>query len=231
MRIERTEFRRSETLLFEQDHERSDATCSPSSFAIGRIAHFFPAACRCPSRANTSPCDVARRKAGRALMIAAGSPTVVDLFQNLKYEGHPGLWHLLLWVITRFSTDPVWMQVAHIVIALTTWMLIYRYSPFTTITKFCYLGSYFLSWGIFRHQPQLRADGFIGFRLCRATDASSAAFVSALAGIRAARKYCNIWHNLVDDNGSFLFLSVPLARSGVHLWRCHVCKSCWRLQS
>ena len=43
----------------------------------------------------------------QAFMVAAASNTPLDLFAKLKYEGHPGLWHLLLWVVTRFTTDPV----------------------------------------------------------------------------------------------------------------------------
>lgn len=82
-------------------------------------------------------------------MIASASTDPLDLFARLKYEGHPGLWHLLLWVITRFTTDPVWMQVAHLCIALSIWMLIWRAAPFGKIEKLLLVLSYFLFWEYF----------------------------------------------------------------------------------
>jgi len=54
----------------------------------------------------------------QAFMRRRPSSTPLDLFAKLKYEGHLGLWHLLLRVITRFTSDPTSMQVAHLVIAL-----------------------------------------------------------------------------------------------------------------
>ena len=82
----------------------------------------------------------------QAFMVAAASNTPLDLFAKLKYEGHPGLWHLLLWVITRFTTDPVAMQVLHLVIALGVWVLVWRLSPFRPVGKLLLLLSYYLFW-------------------------------------------------------------------------------------
>jgi hypothetical protein len=77
-------------------------------------------------------------------VLAAASSTPLDLFAKLKYEGHPGLWHLLLWVISRFTSDPIWMQVAHLLIALGIWALIWCASPFKPFEKFLLLLSYYL---------------------------------------------------------------------------------------
>ena len=71
----------------------------------------------------------------QAFTVAAASNTPLDLFAKLKYEGHPGLWHLLLWVVTRFTTDPVAMRVLHLVIALGDWVLVWRLSPFRPVGK------------------------------------------------------------------------------------------------
>lgn len=35
----------------------------------------------------------------QAFMLAKASRTPLELFAKLQYEGHPGLWHLLLWVM------------------------------------------------------------------------------------------------------------------------------------
>jgi len=85
----------------------------------------------------------------QAFMIATASSTPFDLFTNLKYEGHPGLWHLLLWLITRFTSDPVAMQAAHLLIALGIWVLIWRVSPFRAFEKLLILLSYYLFWEYF----------------------------------------------------------------------------------
>ena len=42
----------------------------------------------------------------QAWLLARDSISITELFQNLKYEGHPGLWHLLLYPLTRISTIP-----------------------------------------------------------------------------------------------------------------------------
>ena len=82
-------------------------------------------------------------------MLAANSPSLSSLWLKLKYEGHPGLWHALVWVITRITTDPMWMQVLHIGLALGVWILVYRWSPFSTLEKILLLLSYFLFWQYF----------------------------------------------------------------------------------
>ena len=85
----------------------------------------------------------------QAFMIALSSRGPLELFHNLRYEGHPGLWHLLLWLVTRFTADPLAMQILHLAIALAVWLLIYRWSPFTAAEKFLLLLSYFLFWEYF----------------------------------------------------------------------------------
>jgi hypothetical protein len=99
----------------------------------------------------------------QAFMLAAGSPTLVDLFHNLKYEGHPGLWHALLWIVTRFTTDPSAMQVLHLAIALAIWILIFRLSPFTIGEKFLLVLSYFLFWEYFVVSRSYALMALLGF--------------------------------------------------------------------
>lgn len=79
-----------------------------------------------------------------AFQISANSPTLLDLFARLRYEARPPLWDLLLWGLTRLTTDPVWMQVLHAAIATAIWVLVYRAAPFGRLEKFLLLTSYFL---------------------------------------------------------------------------------------
>lgn len=85
----------------------------------------------------------------QAFMIAANGRTLADVFATLRYDGHPGLWHTLLWVISRVSADPFWMQVAHAAIGAATWILIYRASPFDRREKILLVLGYFFFWEYF----------------------------------------------------------------------------------
>ena len=85
----------------------------------------------------------------QVFMVAESSPSLGDLFFRLKYEAHPGLWYALVWLVTRITSDPTWMQVLHIALASWTWVIVYRWSPFGTGEKFLILMSYFLFWEYF----------------------------------------------------------------------------------
>jgi hypothetical protein len=80
----------------------------------------------------------------QAWVIARVSATPLALFHNLRYEGHPGLWHLLLWVVSRFTSDPSAQQFVQLAVAAGSWFLIYRCAPFSWLEKFLLLLGYFL---------------------------------------------------------------------------------------
>src|SRR3974390_2287981 len=96
-------------------------------------------------------------------MIAASSATPAQLFYNLKYEPHPALWYMLVWVVTRFSSDPLSIQLLHIGLAIGVWFLVYRCSPFSRIEKFLLLLSYFLFWEYFVISRSYVLLALIGF--------------------------------------------------------------------
>ena len=77
-------------------------------------------------------------------LLGSNSPTLVELFRNLRYEAHGALWDALVWVLAQLGGGPVAMQVLHAAIAATAWILVYRYSPFTRLEKLLLLLSYFL---------------------------------------------------------------------------------------
>lgn len=80
----------------------------------------------------------------QAWLIARDSATLPDLQQNLKYEGHPGLWHLTLMPLTRASRNPEVMQVWHLAIAVATVILILRFAPLSPIQLLLLPFGYFL---------------------------------------------------------------------------------------
>ena len=77
-------------------------------------------------------------------MLAQGYASLFDLFRSLGYTGHPGLWPALVWLITKATSDPFWMQAAHTVLAVTASAIVYRWAPFSKAERILLLASYFL---------------------------------------------------------------------------------------
>ena len=76
-------------------------------------------------------------------LIGRDSSSIKNLFDNLRYEGHPGLWYAILYVLSRFTHDPAAMQVSHLMIAAGTVYLFARFSPFTKAQKVLFSFGYF----------------------------------------------------------------------------------------
>lgn len=79
----------------------------------------------------------------QAWLLARDSADVVALFHNLKYEGHPGLWHLLLMPVTRLTNSPVGMQLLHLTIATATIFVVAKYAPFSMLQRSLFAFGYF----------------------------------------------------------------------------------------
>ena len=79
----------------------------------------------------------------QAWRIATGSHSLSELLENARYEGHPPLWYLCLYVLSRFSNDPVLMQVFHLGLGVAAIFVICRYAPFTRWQKGCLVFGYF----------------------------------------------------------------------------------------
>ena len=59
-------------------------------------------------------------------LIARDSKSLHELFRICRIEGHPVMWNILLFIITRFSSNPFWMQFVHIVISCLTVFLLLK---------------------------------------------------------------------------------------------------------
>ena len=79
----------------------------------------------------------------QAWLLGRDSETILDLFRNLKYEGHPILWHLGLFFIGKLTHNPLFMQIYHILIATGVVFLFARYSPFTRFQKVLFSFGYY----------------------------------------------------------------------------------------
>jgi len=79
----------------------------------------------------------------QAWLLARDSATPLDLMRNLKYEGHPGLWHGSMWLLKFIAPVPVVMRALHWVIAVAAVYLVARYAPFTRLQRALFAAGYF----------------------------------------------------------------------------------------
>ena len=71
----------------------------------------------------------------QALLIARASSGPLGLFHNLGHEGHPGLWHLLLFAAVHCYDDPLVLNLLQALVAVASLALIWLASPFGVIEK------------------------------------------------------------------------------------------------
>jgi hypothetical protein len=79
----------------------------------------------------------------QAWLVARDAHSIPQLFENMKYEGNPALWHLLLYFITIFTHNPVYMQYLHLFIACGFVYIFNRYSGLDIIHKILFSFGYF----------------------------------------------------------------------------------------
>ena len=104
----------------------------------------------------------------QAWLIARDAPLPWNVAYNARYEGHPCLWYLVLWLPAHLSPDPRAMQLVHILIASLGAFLVFRFSPFPLTVKLALVASYFLfyEWGVLARNYALSA--LLVFALCTA---------------------------------------------------------------
>ena len=77
--------------------------------------------------------------------IAKASGSIADLINNSRYEGHPPVWYLILWSISKFTHNLAYVQVAQLILACSVAFIVLFYSPFPFITRILIpFGYYFL---------------------------------------------------------------------------------------
>jgi hypothetical protein len=80
----------------------------------------------------------------QAWLLARDSGSVRELFSHLRYEGHPGLWHLLLFAAQRaIGGGPGVMQGLHLAIAAATVALVSLRAPFSRAQRGLFAFGYF----------------------------------------------------------------------------------------
>lgn len=79
----------------------------------------------------------------QAWLIVKNSPDISSLFQKIRYEGHPSLWYVLLWLLQLVTDNAVSMKALHLLIAACiafTWL---RFAPFNKLLRVLFIFGYF----------------------------------------------------------------------------------------
>jgi hypothetical protein len=79
----------------------------------------------------------------QAWMIARDASSFPNLFHNLRYEGHPVLWYLGLFLISRVTRDPLAMQLYHGFLSTTAVFLFARFAPLPRWMRLIFAIGYF----------------------------------------------------------------------------------------
>ncbi|MBF0519215.1 MAG: hypothetical protein HQK92_05775 [Nitrospirae bacterium] len=79
----------------------------------------------------------------QAWMIALSSNSFSELFLNIKYEGHPSLWFIILYLVRHFTQNPAAMQTVHVIIATVSVYVFAQYAPLTRAHRILFVFGYF----------------------------------------------------------------------------------------
>ncbi len=77
--------------------------------------------------------------------LAVSSSTLPTLVHYVHYEGHPLLWYLLLWFLSRFTSDPIVLKFVEGSVAIAIYLVVGLCSPFSRIEKALLFFGYFIS--------------------------------------------------------------------------------------
>lgn len=78
-----------------------------------------------------------------SFLIARDSQYFLDLIHNIRLEGHPIVWYLILWLLKELFATVFSMQLLHILIGTINIFLLLYYSPFNKIKKVLFAFSYY----------------------------------------------------------------------------------------
>jgi len=76
-------------------------------------------------------------------LTARASSGLAELFANMRCQGHPPLWYVMVYAVSRFTHNPFSMQVLHFAIAVACAGVFLRFAPFSRIWRFLFVLGYF----------------------------------------------------------------------------------------
>ena len=88
--------------------------------------------------------------------IVTGSADLREMFGNLHYDGHPGLWHLMLWPGRAVTSSPAWMRLVAFAVGTAIVLTIGLAAPFSLAEKTLLLLNYYI---VFEYTVMVRNYG------------------------------------------------------------------------
>lgn len=82
----------------------------------------------------------------QAWAIARSADNPLELLDNLAWERHPPLWHMLLWFVSRVVTDVFALKFVVFAIGGTTMWLLIGHAPFRLVTRVALMLGYFVTY-------------------------------------------------------------------------------------
>jgi hypothetical protein len=80
----------------------------------------------------------------QAWLIARDSHSLTALLHNVRYEGHPPLWHFVLYCITFFTANPEWMKLPNFLFSLAAAFIILSAKQVPAWARVGFVFSYFM---------------------------------------------------------------------------------------
>jgi hypothetical protein len=77
-------------------------------------------------------------------LVGLWSNSLHQLYLNARYDGHPMIWFLLVFIVTRFGSDPLYVQALNVVLCCTAVWIFLRYAPFSLLFKLLFISGYFM---------------------------------------------------------------------------------------
>ena len=142
-------------------------------------------------------------------LLARDSSSVADLFDNTRLEGHPLLWNLLLFIITRMTSDVFWMQLLHILISASAVFVFVSKAPFSRLFKTLFSFGYFI---------------FYEYNIISRNYMLGVLFLFLAAAVYKERKHKFVWLCLflaLAANVHLMFGVIALAFFGILLFENH----------
>jgi hypothetical protein len=77
-------------------------------------------------------------------LLARDSISFSDLLANSRLEGHPILWDALVFIVSRFTRNPIGMQLLQLVVSTVTVWIFLKKAPFGLVFKTLFIFGYFM---------------------------------------------------------------------------------------
>jgi hypothetical protein len=76
-------------------------------------------------------------------LLARDSATLSELVENMGTQGHPALWYVLNFLLSRFTSDLLAMQLLNLLIGTAAALVFFRHAPFTLAQRLLFCFGYY----------------------------------------------------------------------------------------